>query len=369
MKPDISLVAQVTDNCNLNCTYCYMDRNRPHRNMSDEVAEALIEKTLEYNDQFAHFTWIGGEPLLRKNSFWERIIEFGEKHNKKNLDVTHSIQTNGLALTEERYNSLRDMGYKIGGSFDGCLDLQDSNRVTHNLLPVGERILQNLNAVSGNLGLISVLSKPMIGREEEVYSNLKSLTDRARINFFTPSGGSLGGLDSLLPSEEEAEQSIKKFYTLWKEDDSGFILNPFTSIIRGLFLGWVKTCDFSAYACYRIIGSNPEGEIYLCSRATHLPELKIGDIKRQSLDDIIGNEGHQVILDRYNSLKEDKCKDCDILPYCSGGCPIEAYSYKNNIFEKTYYCEPRKELFNTIRKDLEDSNVKSRLLRKTGLKR
>jgi len=343
-----------------------MDRDRPHRDMTDDVLEQIIEQTLSYNNQFGHFTWIGGEPLVRKNSFWKKIIELSEKHNKKNLEISHSIQTNGLMLTKERYDSLHEMGYKVGGSFDGCLDLQETNRVTHNLIPVGEQILNNFNSIEGTLGLISVLTKPMLGREEEVYSNLTSLTDRARINFFTPSGGSLSGLDSLLPSKNEAEQSIKRFYELWKQDETEFILNPFSSIIRGLALGWVKTCDFSAYACYRIVGSNPEGEIYLCSRATHLPELKIGDIKTQSLYEIIGNQAHQVILDRYKSLKEGQCKGCDILPYCSGGCPIEAYSFKRDIFEKTYYCEPRKELFNVIRKDLEDPNVKTRLLRKIG---
>ena len=366
MELDVTLVAQATERCNLTCKYCYLAKKRDKRDMDLDVAEALISSFLERNHEFAHFTWAGGEPLLMGNDFWQSIIDLGEKHNKKGLDLTHSIQTNGLELTKTRYEELTDMGFKIGSSFDGCLELQDLNRRSGKK-PVGEIILNNVSALNRETGLISVLTKDMIGKEEEVYRNLKNLSQKARVNFFVPSGGGLDSADDLLPTKNEAYLSMKKFYEMWRDDESDFILNPFSSMVRGLFLGWIKTCDFSSYACYRILGANPVGEIFLCSRSTHLPETIIGDIRKQDLQEIIGSEGHQRILDRFVNLENGECKDCDYFPYCSGGCPIEAYSYSGDFMSKTYYCETRKKLFDFILDDLKSENGKRRLQEKVGV--
>ena len=52
MKVDLSVVAQVTEKCNLRCTYCYLDRGRPLRDMNPDVAEWLVVcplNNLKYN--------------------------------------------------------------------------------------------------------------------------------------------------------------------------------------------------------------------------------------------------------------------------------------------------------------------------------
>ena len=151
----------------------------------------------------------------------------------------------------------------------------------------------------------------------------------------------LSSCNVLLPSKEDATSSILKFYELWKTDDSDFVLNPFSSIIKGFFLGWVKTCDYSAYACARILGINPVGDVYMCSRSTHIPETKLGNLNNTPLEELIGNPVHQKIVDRYFSLKDGDCRECNWLSVCSGGCPVEAYSFAGDFNKKTYYCETR----------------------------
>jgi len=85
------------------------------------------------------------------------------------------------------------------------------------------------------------------------------------------------------------------------------------------------------------------------------------------LQDTIGSEKHQVILDRFSKLEEGECEGCDYLPYCSGGCPIEALSYSGNFMSKTYYCETRKGLFDIILEDLNTENGRNRLQEKVGM--
>jgi uncharacterized protein len=362
MKVDISLVAQLTERCNLNCAYCYLKEKKP-RDMSPETAENIVRSFLSYNDKYGHFTWVGGEPLLMGDGFLAELIKYGERHNQKGLDVSHSLQTNALLLSPERRNYLKGIGFKVGASYDGCADLQETLRGAK----TAARILDNIAAAGKSLGVIAVLTKKTIGREEEIFDNLRSLTTRARINLYTPSGEGLSKVDELLPGKEETLQSMIKFYELWKKDESGFILNPFTSMIRGFYTGWVKTCEYSAYSCYRLLGADPDGNIHLCSRSTHLPETKLGNINTDKLEDMIGSQRHQTILDRYLYLKEKDCSGCKWFSMCSGGCPVEAISYMGSPMNKTYYCEVKGGLFERMNGDLQDDRTKNRLARKIGI--
>ncbi|VVB81650.1 Coenzyme PQQ synthesis protein E [uncultured archaeon] len=367
MKTDYSIVAQLTDCCNLNCTYCYLDKARPKRNMDLKTVERLISEVHGYNDAFAHFAWVGGEPLLRSDGFLEQIIETGKACNTKGLDISHSIQTNGIELTEDRQKRLRAMGYRLGGSFDGCLDVQKKQRVNRTGQDKTETIIRNYEACRREIGLIAVLTNNLVGREIEAYENLRRLCTTARINFFAPSGGGLLAKDELLPSVENATSSFLEFYRLWKSDDSDFNLNPFSSIVRGFFTGWVKTCDYSAYSCTRLLGVDPDGGVFLCSRSTHMPETKLGNINEISLKEMIGNRVHQKIMDRYFDLKEGDCGGCNWFSICSGGCPIEAKSLSGDFNQKTYYCETKKTLFRKISEDLNDDDNVKRFLRKTKI--
>ncbi len=336
--------------------------------MSLETAEQLISRIHDYNDNFAHFAWVGGEPLLMPDDFYRQIIELSRKINKKKLDISHSIQTNGILFTEERKQRLAEMGYRMGGSFDGCLDVQSAQRVSAGDGNKSALIMRNFDTGKRDIGLIAVLTNKLIGREEEVYENLKRMSTTARINFFVPSGSGLDAKD-LLPSVEDAKNSFLKFYNLWKNDDSNFNLNPFASVVRGFFTGWVKTCDYSAYSCVRLLAVDPDGGVFLCSRSTHLPETRLGSIIDTPLEEMIGNNVHQKIINRYFALKEGDCKDCNWLSVCSGGCPIEAYSFGGDFNKKTYYCEAKKSLFERISEDFNDDGTIKRFLEKTGIGR
>jgi|TARA_Y100000034_G_C6897373_1_gene414056 uncharacterized protein len=320
------------------------------KDMSLEVAEKLIKSFLNYNSDYAHFTWIGGEPLILKNSFFEQITKFCSKHNKKNLKISNSIQTNGLTLNAEKKNYLSNLGFKIGISYDGCNDLQESQRGTKNDKSVGLKILKNFENAGKNLGTISVLTKNSVGMEKEIYENLRSLTNSARLNLYAPSGEGLEKISELLPSKDEAKEMLLKFYDLWKKDDLNFQLDPFREMVKSFFTGVPKTCEFSAFSCYRILGADTDGKLYTCSRSTHLPETFLGDINKDSLERIIGSTKHSKILDRYMKLKKEGCKWFSL---CSGGCPIEAMSHTGNFMNSTYYCcDVKGTIFEKIEEDL-----------------
>lgn len=359
-KLDFSLVARVSESCNIRCKYCYLD-SYANQDMTPETADELIKEFMRYNDSFAHFTWIGGEPLLRDNLFFEGIMDSSKKHNHKDLIVSHSIQTNGL-FAPERFEILKGMGFKIGISYDGCRDLQSSQRTTEKRT---DEVLNNIYMTNKGAGIISVLTKQSVGRIWEIYKFLRENTTFARVNLFAPTGNGLSHERELLPSKEEASAMLLEFYELWKNDDSPLELRPHREIVRSFFTGFPVNCEYSAVSCYKIFGSNSEGDIYTCSRSTHIPEMRLGNI-REGLDNLVGSPIHQRILERYLHLKKES-----ISPYfhlSCGGCPVEAHSHTGDMMNPTYYSgEVREALFNRIREDLKDVQTRRRLEEKAGL--
>lgn len=355
---DVSLVSRVTENCNLACKYCYMDEKNV-KTMSPETARALIRGFVDHNQDFAHFTWIGGEPLTRPDSFYEGIIEESKRlgAEKPSIQISHSIQTNGLALSSERAKHLKGLGYKIGVSYDGSSKLQNELRPTKNDKPVAQIIERNLREVPKQYGLISVITRKSLDHEEEIYNNLKGLTRVARLNFYAPSGEGLTRKDDLLPSKEEALQMFSRFYHLWRDDSSGFVLEPFQDMAQALATGMPKTCEFSAIRCYQIVGSNTEGDIFTCSRSTHDPKTRLGNIFENPLEEILKSHPRTAILQRHLKLRGEK-KDCKYFEICSGGCPVEASSHTKDMKNSTYYCcEVKGGLYSQIEQDWKDGKL------------
>tara|TARA_Y100000310_G_scaffold342908_1_gene448190 strand:+ start:4903 stop:5994 length:1092 start_codon:yes stop_codon:yes gene_type:complete len=360
-KLDFSLVSRITERCDLKCKYCYLD-SKQNKDMSIDIAEELIKQFLQTNDNFAHFTWVGGEPLLKDDSFFEQIIEVSKRHNPKQIPISHSIQTNGLSLSSERLKRLKNMGFKIGVSYDGCSDIQEIQRTNKKN---SNRILKNIQDANKEVGIITVLTKHSVNKVEEIYEFLRENTTFARVNFYAPTGMGLEHEEDLLPSKEEAKKMLLGFYELWKNDDSSLELKPHKEIVRSFFTGFPINCEYSAVSCYRIFGADTSGDIYTCSRALHIPEMRLGNIQ-EGLKNIIGLDRHQQVLKRYLELKQKTTDQWFFLS--SGGCLIEAYSHTGDFMNSTYYCgEVRNALFDKINEDLKNEQTRNRLEKKVGL--
>ena len=76
----------VTNRCNLRCKHCYFYAHdyESQRELSDEEWISRLEELKQTDFPFYQCSWIGGEPLLRKE-----LIERGMKYFKSNLVVTN----------------------------------------------------------------------------------------------------------------------------------------------------------------------------------------------------------------------------------------------------------------------------------------
>jgi len=205
---------------------------------------------------------------------------------------------------------------------------------------------------------ITVLTKEILGKEEETYNTLKKYSRGARISEYFPGGQipTKKGLikDESMPSSKEYGESMLKFYKIWKEDKDPLELRPITEIISSFINKRAKGCLYSQNSCnFIVLGIKENGDFYTCLRAAGRKEFFLGNIfKTSPLDnfEVISKRDYKR---RMEFLKNEGCLNCEFFNQCNGGCPQDSLQLFGDYTHKTYYCEGRKMLFKKIKNDLD----------------
>lgn len=141
---------QVTDACNLACTYCYQI-NKGNRKMSFEVAKKTIDLLLSGQKRFDEYIeespaiiieFIGGEPFMEI----DLIDQICDYFIKKCIDLDHpwaekyifSICSNGVLYFDprvQRFLNKHKNNISFSITIDGNKELHDSCRIFHDGRP------------------------------------------------------------------------------------------------------------------------------------------------------------------------------------------------------------------------------------------
>jgi uncharacterized protein len=120
----ITMSVALSEQCNLNCTYCNVDKLSKKRISSKLFLDEFWKKRAELPNEKFQIDLYGGEPLLQ----WDLVKEIIDAtQEEKNLQ--YFMPTNGLLLNDERVDYLNEHNVKVSLSFDGLW--QDENRKQH----------------------------------------------------------------------------------------------------------------------------------------------------------------------------------------------------------------------------------------------
>ena len=127
MKKQITLV--ITEQCNLNCTYCY-ENHKSQKAMQFQTAKSILDKEFENEAEYEEITidLFGGEPFLQ----FDLIKKIEEYIMSLNLTTSTRIflTTNGTLIHGVIQEWLRKKKDHVicGLSYDGTSMVQDMNR-------------------------------------------------------------------------------------------------------------------------------------------------------------------------------------------------------------------------------------------------
>ena len=133
-----ALVLNVTNQCNLACTYCYefgadkisTQTGKP-KYMTPETARAAVDFLLDSakGRDAVHVTFFGGETLMNFKLLRDVVAYADAKAAESGRRVTYSLTTNATLLTDPIIDFLADHAVGVTVSIDGPEEMQDARRV------------------------------------------------------------------------------------------------------------------------------------------------------------------------------------------------------------------------------------------------
>ena len=121
-----NLAVMLTYNCQMECSYCSIDRSRP--DMPEDVLFKSIDLLLTSPLEEVELQFFGGEPLLRWDLIKKGINYAQRKSQQKNKKIKYLLTTNGLLLDEEKTSFLKKYKITVMFSLDGDEKTQLQNR-------------------------------------------------------------------------------------------------------------------------------------------------------------------------------------------------------------------------------------------------
>jgi uncharacterized protein len=312
-----SLAINVTQVCNLHCTYCAAGGDGTY---GDPIKKITIEKTLPQIQYFLSkapknsdffISFIGGEPLLYPEAL-SSIGKYAKEVAAENdINLTLAITTNGTLLNETTVKALKDINAAVTVSLDGPDEINDIRRpglsgkgMTRKVVD-GIQLLVAARPYVKSIGLSAVFDENYLDvvNTYKFFSELNvdwyeftythTNADRASSLAFAEQMGELAKL-ALNKGGEAELRRIKFFNTHFKNLDNQIKVEN--------FCGAGKTS----------LVIDARNNLYTCP-------WMVGDSAEQVGENIMLSE-KRLATYKNNLVETNNCGECWARYLCGGGC-------------------------------------------------
>lgn len=323
-SPIFSVYIIFSYKCNMACIYCFEEKNKTKKIMSNET----LDYVLEYIDWLStikkvEIVFYGGEPLLETN---KNNISKIMKHYNNNSNIYYRFITNGLNIPSYM-PLLKKYKHKISKfviTIDGDEQTHNTKRIHHDNSGTYNEVISSINTLTNNDFLVTIrlnIDKSSIHNQENSISDINRLiTKKENLSIdihvihyrYDPTYDEPSLSDIYLLSNQ-----LKTFKNL-SINYSHPIMRFCNQLNRKKHIKPFIFEDRCAYNSNRIIDLN--GDIYKCAEAMTEKSLCIGNV-----------HDNNNILETSKCIEcTSSCKRCDYYLLCYGKCSLQNYIDKNN---------------------------------------
>lgn len=346
-----TLVVNVTNQCNLSCTYCYeygedkivdTENGKQPKFMSDETARAAVDFALRESgsNPTAHITFFGGETLMNFPVLKSAVAYARRRAREVGKDVDFSLTTNATLLRPDVIDFLADERVGVTISIDGPQDLQDKFRVFSNGQGSYEMVAPKIKALLKRHTTRPIGARVTLTRQTLDVSRIyRHLTDE--LGFWEVGFAPV----TTAPTRDHAisdsgfDRLLAEFRNLAAEFLEASLQNRhhgFSNVretLQEIHQGHAK-----AYPCgagIGLMGVATDGDVALCHRFAGSDAHKLGSVA-EGID-----RGRQsAFLDAHHINEKTDCQTCWARPICAGGCYHEAHTrYGATDRPNLHYCD------------------------------
>lgn len=307
-----------TLSCNFGCDYCFQGQNKPNQTMSQEVQDAiisLVERSVP-NINHLHVAWYGGEPLLQLKIIEALSDRFIGLCDARGIKYDAMMVTNGYRLNVDVAKSLYVRRLKtVQVTLDGAREDHDLRRVLLSGKPSFDSITQNLREIVDSVPIPFSIRVNIDHRNQD---RIRGLIDHlAEMGFgnrqtvrlyFAPVEAMTEGchnVASVCMTKRQYGSLEADLY--WYAFEKGLTSLPYPPRFHGV-CGAVRPNAFVI---------TPTGDIHKCWDTVTFPQHTVGSIF--NMEAVVQNEKTQQWID-WTPFVNDTCRNCKILPNCSGAC-------------------------------------------------
>lgn len=380
--------------CNLDCTYCYYlhkEELYPKGNkwkMEDSCLESYIRQYIEAQPKGTPgvtFAWQGGEPTLLGLDFFERCVEIQQRHLRKGMSITNTLQTNGVLLDDDWCRFFLKNKFLVGLSIDGPAEFHDEYRVDHQGNGSHASVIaamRKLKKFGVDFNALVVVNRNNGDHGARIYRYLRDtgcqfvqfipIVEQAGMGRHaegephgsqtTPYADAANAVSSRSVLPEQFGKFLCDVYDEWIQHDVGRV---FVQIFDQALSAWVGVeptlCVFRK-TCGRALAMEHNGDVYSCDHFVE-PEYLLGNLNVVPLEDLVNSGRQQAFGDAKLDTLPQYCLNCEVRHACNGECP------KNRFLQTpdgedglNYLCAGYRMFFNHIDADMQQmaALVKSR---------
>lgn len=349
--PLTTMVLNVTNQCNLSCTYCYeygedkivdTENGKKPKFMSEQVARESIDFMFQQGaaNKLVHCTFFGGETLLNFPVLKTSVAYARQRAAELGKEVDFSLTTNATLLKQDVIEWLIENQIGVTISIDGPKEMQDQFRVfksgagsydvvapkikellrQHRSRPIGARVTltsQTLDIrkiykhLTQDIGFWEVGFAPVTTAPDRMYSIDDS------------------GFDSMLGQFRALAHDWLEATVAGRHHGFSNVRDTVEEIHKG---------SSKAYPCgagLGLMGVSTDGDVALCHRFAGSDDHKLGTV-RDGIDRLVQIQ----FLEKHHIEDKTDCSQCWARPLCAGGCYHEAHTrYGDTQRPNLHYCE------------------------------
>lgn len=320
LSPNLTVAIILGLECNFSCRYCFQGEQKGKKNMSDATAEQLvayIKQRFTPGKKKLQLQLYGGETLLYKQRIISLAAQLKPFVEAQGGELVIDLVSNGSLLTPQVVEELNQWG------LDGVKVTLDGPPKNHNHFRPFKNGSPSFEIIVNNLAKVCTKTKIRLGGNftRDNFRSFPPILDTLAAQGITPDRLELVNFNIVMQINDTIANNTYHggcctINETWLQEASLHVREEVFK--RGYSLGELgpEPCAVEVDDAFSV---NHDGSLYKCITWVGHEQFKIGDIW-QGVDERYKETHH---LGHWQ--KEGKCRECQYLPLCFGGCRYMAY--------------------------------------------